>query len=66
MRQAHGQAQAGGEVAKAQVRAQARLTHSTGSGMSKGVGPRRATNNTVRMGKYHRGSNVKAGRQRRK
>ena len=47
MRQAHGQAQAGGEVAKAQVRAQARLTHSTGSGMSKGVGPRRATNNTV-------------------
>ena len=56
MRQAHGQAQAGGEVAKAQVRAQARLTHSTGSGMSKGVGPRRVTNNTVRMGKYHTGA----------
>ena len=56
MRQAHGQAQAGEEVAKAQVRAQARLTHKTGSGMSKVVGLTRATNNTVRMGKYYTGA----------
>ena len=56
MTQAHRPAQAGVEAAKVQVRVQAGVKHSTSAGIHTGVGPTRATNNTVQRGEHHTGA----------